>query len=336
MLSSLPILPAADYRIPQWNALSETPRACPFCGTYSAPLFLRPDRLPIARCATCSCYYVAVALGEETLTTFYARYWQDTCPRHLTAELARYLKYSARARLLSDPCLLKATALLGTWDGKKVLDVGCGFGEKASIMQGLGAQVNGIDISESAVAFCKDLLGIQTAVLRPEQVHDIETYDVVTMFEFCEHPLNPLAAIRSVMGALRNGGYLILVTPNGTAGDAVDIQGGHEWLGFRVDLEHMQYLHVDTIAFLAQRLRCRVVHLEQFGYRTLGEIRSGPPKRALSHYLTLKRHLKGIPGVRKSVYWYRNVQARMRSSVSPSHKSGTYHLFAVLQKVGQT
>jgi len=324
-----------DNRIPDWKPFPHERRDCPFCGKYSDPLFLRPDNLPVSQCIQCRCFYVSVCLDNDALNAFYDRYWTDTCPRPLTDEMARYLVSSARNRAYSDMCMRKLTALLGAWEGARVLDLGCGFGEKATMMKALGASVTGLDISAAALKFTTGQLGIETYGSTIEEWAGKDSFfDIVTMFEFIEHPLDPLRSLMAAVNKMRTGGLLVIVTPNGTAGDRGTFPLHDEWIGFRVDLEHMQYLHVDTIDYLAHKLDCRILHCEQVGFRAFDDIAQCGRETALISSRRLRRFIKDIPGVRSAVYAFRNLQMKRRAAARPPLDTGVYHLFTVLQKTG--
>ena len=322
-------------RIPNWEPFPRERRDCPFCGEYSDPLFLRPDSLPVAQCHRCRCFYVSLRVVDETLQKFYDRYWSETCPRPLTEEMAQYLVSSAEKRASADHCMRKLTALVGSWKGVKVLDVGCGFGEKATMMKNLGASVIGLDISADAVKFMTEKLGIESYASPIETWPDNSSFfDLITMFEFVEHPLDPLRSLEVAVNRMKMGGLLAIVTPNGTAGDKETFPSRNDWIGFRVDMEHMQYLHVDTVEYLACKLQCRVLHFEQFGFRPLDDISQQEREAVFVHPHVLRQFIKDIPGVRKAVYAFRDVQMKRRAAASPSLDAGIYHLFTVLQKTG--
>jgi hypothetical protein len=95
----------------------------------------------------------------------------------------------------------------------------------------------------------------------------------------------------------------------------------------------MQYLHVDTIAWLADKFKSRIVHLEQFGFRNVPNMSKENQSGYFSGKRRLRKKLKGIPGVRKAIYTFRDFQAKRRISNTPPRDAGVYHLFAILQKI---
>ena len=247
--------------------------------------------------------------------------------------MAIYLSSTAAKRFTRDYCLNRLTAVSGSLKGKKVLDVGCGFGEKASMMKKQNASVLGIDISPAAVSFCNDKLGIETQCTSIENLPiGGNPFDIVTMFEFIEHPMEPLTALRAAADIMKKGALLVIVTPNGTAGERWWHNREREWIGFRVDLEHFQYLHVDTIDYLCHKLNFRQVHLEQFGHRAqdyMIQPRQQKVKSESSKYV--KKYLKNIPGMRQTVYAFHEYRAKLHEILQPP-EAGDYHLFTILQK----
>lgn len=335
-ITGLQKLDKLDPRVPDWDPFPLERRGCPFCGEYSAPLFLRPDNLPVSQCGQCRCFYISLKVSDDVLRKFYECYWSETCPRPLTDEMAQYLVSSAWDRAYLDMCMRKLTALLGTWEGARVLDLGCGFGEKATMMRALGASVTGLDISDEAVKFMTVQLGIETYDSTVEEWDSTDNlFDIVTMFEFIEHTLVPLRSLQAALGKMRAGGLLLIVTPNGTAGDRGTFHLKDEWIGFRVDLEHMQYLHVDTINYLAHKLHCRILHCEQIGFRASDDLVQIDGEASFLSSRRLRRFIKDIPGVRNAVFAFRNLQMKRRAAASPPLDTGIYHLFTVLQKIDE-
>ena len=96
-------------------------------------------------------------------------------------------------------------------------------------------------------------------------------------------------------------------------------------------MEHLQYLHVDTVIFIARHFGCRILHLEQYGFREAENAQRVVVQTIGARLSPLRRHLKCIPGVRSAVYALRMAQTRSRSAFLPPRESGDYHLFAVLQ-----
>jgi 2-polyprenyl-6-hydroxyphenyl methylase/3-demethylubiquinone-9 3-methyltransferase len=108
-------------------------------------------------------------------------------------------------------------------NGARVLDIGCGGGLLCESLQGLGAQVTGIDLApgmlESARLHAAERgVAIDYRLLAAESLAAVEpgTFDVVTCMEMVEHVPDPASILRSIGTLLRPGGTAFLSTLNRT------------------------------------------------------------------------------------------------------------------------
>ena len=106
-------------------------------------------------------------------------------------------------------------------NGKRVLDVGCGAGILTESMAKAGAGVNGIDLSQSAIAVAKqhaidNELCIDYQVINIEQYNQQHPaqYDVITCMELLEHVPDPAAFIKACCVCLKPHGKLFFSTIN--------------------------------------------------------------------------------------------------------------------------
>ncbi|NKB46871.1 MAG: bifunctional 2-polyprenyl-6-hydroxyphenol methylase/3-demethylubiquinol 3-O-methyltransferase UbiG [Legionellales bacterium] len=106
---------------------------------------------------------------------------------------------------------------------QQVLDVGCGGGILSEAMAQMGAQVTGIDLSETLIEVAQRHAQ-QTQVSIQYQVSAIEdlmiqspaTFDIVTCLEMLEHVPDPAAIVHACATASKPGGALYFSTINRT------------------------------------------------------------------------------------------------------------------------
>ena len=132
-------------------------------------------------------------------------------------QIARYM-----APPLDSPFPLEyAYALLGDITGRTVLDLGCGSGENSLLLVRRGAEVIGVDISESLLALAAERLAVNgsaDAQVRfvPASVHRLpipdESVDVILGIAILHH-LDLDSTSREVFRALRPGGRAIFMEP---------------------------------------------------------------------------------------------------------------------------
>ncbi len=98
-----------------------------------------------------------------------------------------------------------------------ILDVGCFNGFFVKKLCDLGYEADGIDFNTKAIAYGADRYGLGKRIA----VKDINAlarenrrYDIITMFDVIEHVEHPRALLLGLKELLRDGGMLILSTPN--------------------------------------------------------------------------------------------------------------------------
>lgn len=97
----------------------------------------------------------------------------------------------------------------------RLLDVGCSAGSFLVAARRRGWDVRGMDVSPAAVLHARTTHALDVAVSTLEETTlPQRSFDVVTVFECIEHMLDPRAAMQAAAGLLREGGLLVITTPN--------------------------------------------------------------------------------------------------------------------------
>jgi len=102
---------------------------------------------------------------------------------------------------------------------KLVLDAGCGAGQGSAYLSQSGAlYVVGIDISSEAILYARQIFtqnNLSFVVM--DALHlgfPDHTFDLVTSIEVIEHLIEPEQYLAEIRRVLKNGGILVLSTPN--------------------------------------------------------------------------------------------------------------------------
>ena len=320
-----------DARVPRWNMDTLIKRDCPFCDTENEAVLIRPDKLPVAFCNSCGCWYVVRLPSASDIRRVYDGYYYTHRPTDLSGKGVSRMLENARAASETDWQLQTLSKLLGGLGGKRILDVGCGLGNFLLMARAAGADVVGCDLSPEACEFANNRLGI---TVRQSDLSSCMTsvgdVDAVVMRDLIEHPVEPLIDIQAACTVLKPGGLLLLHTPNG--GEAgTDVETVKKWAGFRVDLEHLQYVSPRTVNWLSRKLDMRIERLDAFGFPGLKGIGKLPKRRSRTAD-SARDVVKRIPFMCTMVRTLQAVKVEVNGG-HPDPRLGSYHLFAVLRKM---
>lgn len=97
----------------------------------------------------------------------------------------------------------------------KILDVGCGSGETLSLLKEIGWDVYGIDIDSRAIQIAKKK-GINAFVGGYKVINNFPKnyFDAIRLYHVIEHIDNPDYALKLIYSRLKQGGQIIMGTPN--------------------------------------------------------------------------------------------------------------------------
>jgi len=133
----------------------------------------------------------------------------------------------------------------------KLMEIGCGSGERLARLRELGWQVEGQDIDPKAVAHARERFGLGVhcgdicALSLPG-----DSFDAVIMNHVIEHVLDPVRLLKECHRLLKRDGTLVLTTPNANSYGHDYFQSA--WLG----LDPPRHLHLfsqTTLAVVARR-----------------------------------------------------------------------------------
>ncbi len=111
---------------------------------------------------------------------------------------------------------MEAVQRHGGIEGKRVLDIGCGGGLFLAKIKDAGANVLGIELSDTRAYYAKTRHGFEVVkrTIEDEYWQAFHgTFDVVTLWDVIEHVNHPLGTLRSAADMLKSGGILLIDTP---------------------------------------------------------------------------------------------------------------------------
>ncbi|SKB93568.1 class I SAM-dependent methyltransferase [Daejeonella lutea] len=312
-----------DYRLPKWDMTDLQERHCPICGTLeNKQLYLRPDNLVVKNCGVCSVYYISPSPSPEQINQFYAQYDSN----HRKTKDLRINKSKLDLIFGTDhfgDLRIRKLASMVDFKNSSFLDVGFGIPYFLYHLQKLGGNVFGVEYDNQAIDYARQS-GLDNVFFG--KISDLPKelkFDVISMNDLIEHPLNPLDLLNEAFERLNPGGRILIWTPNGDFS-----KKDPNSTTFRVDLEHMQYFTTKSIAYLASKLNASIEHLECYGFPALGDLVA--PQTAMTTAMSkLKTRLKDFYPVHMANEFKR---LYLKRAYEFNNRKGSYHLFAILQK----
>jgi 2-polyprenyl-3-methyl-5-hydroxy-6-metoxy-1,4-benzoquinol methylase len=133
--------------------------------------------------------------------------------------------------------------------GGKLLDVGCGSGERLERFRSLGWTVSGLDFDEKVVGIAKERgLDVRCGTI-PGTWFPTGAFDAITLNHVVEHVPDPVALFEECERILKPGGKVVITTPNNLCWGRRLF--GNDWRG----LEPPRHLHVFSPSSMETTLR---------------------------------------------------------------------------------
>lgn len=158
---------------------------------------------------------------------------------------------------------------LGSLQGLRILDIGCGAGLLSEPLARLGAQVTGIDPSETNIAAAKvhaershTLVDYRATTV--EAMNNRQRFDIVLAMEVVEHVTDVGLFLEQCAGLMKPSGMMVVSTLNRTMKSfALGIvaaeyvlrwlpRGTHQWQKFVTPAELAQHLHRSRLEIAEQ------------------------------------------------------------------------------------
>lgn len=170
---------------------------------------LHPARLHFAqaRCAGCGLVAAQPQATEDELATYYATRYYEHHPLDAETHWHENVRDYPRYEL---PLMTRLWSTFAPPRGASLGEIGCGHGSLLTVMSERGYRPRGVELSPSAVAFCRTK-GLD--VREGKDFGDEEgACDVVASLQVIEHVLDPRAFVRQMVKLAKPGGVVVITT----------------------------------------------------------------------------------------------------------------------------
>jgi SAM-dependent methyltransferase len=243
---------------------------CNLCGLNEARvLFKKKDKLCISEdefnvveCQDCGLLYVNPRPSPEEMKKFYPETysWKETLRADsLITRRVRRLEKGYRYHLLRDE-VSKVAKYTGR-DSGKILDIGCGTGDRLDVFRSKKFETYGVETSDGADYAKGHLkLNVIKGDLFSARFPD-HLFDIVTFYNVLEHTHNPLRVCEEVQRILKDDGFLIIQVPNKDSFQYKLFK--KRWAAFDVPRD-LYYFSTHTLSSLLKRAGFKVIKVDHF------------------------------------------------------------------------
>jgi 2-polyprenyl-3-methyl-5-hydroxy-6-metoxy-1,4-benzoquinol methylase len=180
--------------------------SCPICeGSRGTPLHIEGS-FQMVRCSSCQFVFLNPRPTVESLHHFYQKYLPEE-----ESSIKSWEK-------MMEPVFHRAADLLKQYRRNgRLLDVGAGFGFFLAEMKNRGWEAVGLEISQKALDYARNVLEL---TIHPGPLEKVgfpdNHFDAVTGFYVIEHLSHPMAFLRECYRILKPEGLLLLRYPHTT------------------------------------------------------------------------------------------------------------------------
>jgi len=220
------------------------------------------DKFNIVRCRKCGLVYINPRPALEEIVKFYpdTYSWKETISADsFFTKFIRKLEKLYRFHLLNYEArkVLKNTGL----SSGKLLDVGCGTGDRLQVFREKGFDTFGVEFSSSA-RYAKEQLKLNVFEGDLFAAHFTDdSFDIVTMYNVLEHLHDPAEMLREARRILKKEGFLIIQVPNI---DSLQFKlFKNKWIAIDVP-RHLYYFNPDMIKSYLTKQGFEMIKIDHF------------------------------------------------------------------------
>lgn len=191
---------------------------------------------------------------NKTLKSFYRKVYKKGEQKHFTTFLVKGKPSSESLEVLKEI----------NWNGKSVLDVGCGTGLFSYLCAKKGANVLGIDYANEAIDLANKTYQHKNLKFKNMNANRIQgKFDVIVSIGTLEHMDEPFKFLRLIKSKLEKNGKILLTNPNWTNPRGYALMTLQMLFDAPITLADIHYLtpvnHIEWAKKLNMKLKWRTI-----------------------------------------------------------------------------
>lgn len=202
-------------------------------------------------CTNCSLIRTEPLPTPDQISDHYAK-------KFVTGNYELLQRYEADYETVYRQFLKFITSHSGNPQGQKLLDIGCFTGRFLDVAKQAGFLTYGVEYQLEAARIANEKHGgrVHCGVIENYSQASSDSFDVVTLFGVIEHVTAPDKAIQITAELIKQGGFLVIQTPN-TGSLPARLLG--KWWPSYAPVEHIHNFSSQNIKFLLERYSFRVI-----------------------------------------------------------------------------
>jgi 2-polyprenyl-3-methyl-5-hydroxy-6-metoxy-1,4-benzoquinol methylase len=210
---------------------------CMVCGDIRPVKRLKPFEGTLVKCEECGLVFRNPMPSDKKITDYYKKSYSDIFDEE---------KIKSHRQEIFLNFLKNARRYLSR--GRRLLDVGCGYGFFLNLAKDQGWEVYGVELSKDACQFAQRKLGSNIFCGGLKEASFLsDHFDVVTLWNVLDHMTDPQQQLPEIKRILKNDGLLFLRLPNflfqekaRRIGNAFDnLFFGHTNLSQKISVSHL-------------------------------------------------------------------------------------------------
>ncbi|MBI2541621.1 class I SAM-dependent methyltransferase [Candidatus Woesearchaeota archaeon] len=239
--------------------------SCNLCNSDSSKKIMEVNGFNIVKCKKCGLIYVNPRLKENKLHQIYNEgYFNNQAFNGSELPFYGYEGYIEEKEDIRATFSRRLKRINKLCRKGRLLDIGCAFGFFLELARDDGWDAKGIEISEHAYKYAKNVLKLPVFNKTLEKAEFKQnSFDAVTIFDVIEHLPDPKSMLKEIRKILKPNGLLAITTPN--IGSIAARLLGKNWEEVKRVREHIYFFSEDTLKKMLESLNFELLKTESAG-----------------------------------------------------------------------